>query len=243
MYERHGRWVHQDTAIYSDVECKQLYSLFKSMRGNEVNAVDIAAEQEKLVAEHEVKTLRTCEVLMKQLGQLLFWENLKARYARRTTRLDDLSKVMARNLKLYALIDHIMKVYDLIHKIEVSDLRLNPLFNQFIYSFQEVQKKALIARDLSSFKMLDQKLCQRLIANIKLMAKENQMVADGFQFKGKCMLAEAQKKLKANLMEHNMALQLRKRIFGEQGKLRAEKGEAAPATPANPGAQKILLNL
>ena len=22
MYERHGRWVHKDTTIYSDVECK-----------------------------------------------------------------------------------------------------------------------------------------------------------------------------------------------------------------------------
>lgn len=120
MYERHGRWVHQDTTIYSDVECKQLYSLFKSMRGNEVNAADIVAEQEKLIAEHEVKTFRTCEVLMKQLGQLLFWENLKAKYARRTTGLDDLSKVMARNLKMYALIDQVMKIYDLINKIEVS---------------------------------------------------------------------------------------------------------------------------
>lgn len=31
MYERHGRWMHQDKNIFSDVECKILHSHFKSM--------------------------------------------------------------------------------------------------------------------------------------------------------------------------------------------------------------------
>lgn len=68
MYERHGRWLHQNESIYSDVECKQLYSLFKSMRGNDANAEDIRAEHERLIKEHEAKTFRTTEVIMNQLN-------------------------------------------------------------------------------------------------------------------------------------------------------------------------------
>ena len=80
MYERHGRWHHQDPTIYSDVECKQLYSLFKSMRGNEANKEDIANEQANLIKEHQQKTFHTIEVLMNQLNMQFYWDNVKVKY-------------------------------------------------------------------------------------------------------------------------------------------------------------------
>ena len=76
--------------------------------------------------------------------------------------------------------------------------------------------------------MLDRKLCQRLITAIKLLVKENTMMPVGFQFKGKCMLAEAQKKLKKNQMENNMALQLKKRILEEKAKVNDQGADAKP---------------
>ena len=101
--------------------------------------------------------------------------------------IEDLSRVMARNVRTYSLIDHIMKIYELMDKME------------------DVHQKSLVARELSSFKILDQKLCQRLIALIKGMVKDHPIMPVGFQFKGKCALADAQKKLKKNLMENSMA--------------------------------------
>lgn len=133
MYERHGRWVHQNTDIYSDVQCKQIYSLFKSMRGNEDTAEALEEERRKLVKEHQTKTFRTIEVLMNQLNMQFYWENLKAKYAERKTTLEDLSKVMARSLKMYSLIDHIMKIFHLINKIEVSHQLQSLFVNSFIF--------------------------------------------------------------------------------------------------------------
>ena len=57
---------------------------------------------------------------MKNVGMLYYWENLKERYARKQTTLETLNKVVARSIKFYSLIDHIMKLYELIDKIEVS---------------------------------------------------------------------------------------------------------------------------
>lgn len=62
---------------------------------------------------------------------------------------------------MYSLIDHVMKIFDLIIKIEVScTTKSIDSINQFnltlfILFIQDVQKKALISRDFSSFKMLD----------------------------------------------------------------------------------------
>lgn len=175
------------------------------MIGNEANAADIANEQNKLVEEHRVKTLHTTEVLMNQLNMQLYWDNLKEKYEGKKTTIESLSKVMARNLKLYSIIDQIIKIYDLIGKME------------------EVHRKALIAKDLSSFRLLDQKLCQRLIANIKVLSKDNPIMPTGFQFKGKCMLTEAQKKLRHILIEKKMAMNLKRRIITEKERIRQEK--------------------
>lgn len=110
---------------------------------------------------------------MKNLGMQYFWENLKERYARKTTTLDILNRVMARNIKLYALIDHIMKLFHLIKKIEASI------------------KSAQINQKLASFVMHETRLYERLITNIKMIVKENPIMPVGFFFKGRCILQEA----------------------------------------------------
>lgn len=47
----------------------------------------------------------------------------------------------------------------------------------------------------------------------------------GFLYKGKCMLAEAQKKLRGILMEKKMAMNLKKRILAEQVRIMKERME------------------
>ena len=59
---------------------------------------------------------------MQNLGMQYYWENLKERYSRKQMTVEILKRVMARNIKMYGLIDHIMKLYDLIKKIEVRNL-------------------------------------------------------------------------------------------------------------------------
>ena len=54
--------------------------------------------------------------------------------------------------------------------------------------------------------MHEKRLYERLIANIKVIAKENNYMPVGFQFNGKCILHEAQKKLKASNIEQSMAV-------------------------------------
>lgn len=58
---------------------------------------------------------------MQNLGMQYYWENLKERYSRKQVTVEILKRVMARNIKMYGLIDHIMKLYDLIKKIEVRN--------------------------------------------------------------------------------------------------------------------------
>ena len=53
--------------------------------------------------------------------------------------------------------------------------------------------------------MNEKKLYERLISNIKVIVKEHPYMPIGFNFKGRCMLQEAQKKLKASKMEKSMA--------------------------------------
>jgi len=72
---------------------------------------------------------------MSFLSLHLHWENLRQRYLRRKTTIYDLSKMMARNVKLYTIIDQFMKIFKLIKRIEVSAFILllvigsNILFN------------------------------------------------------------------------------------------------------------------
>ena len=158
---------------------------------------------------------------MKNLGMQYFWENLKERYSRKTTTLDILNRVMARNIKLYALIDHIMKLFHLIKKIEVSLIILYEYANIFVHFpniisinlLQASLKTAQINQKLASYVMHETRLYERLITNIKMIVKENPIMPVGFLFKGRCILQEAQKKLKASKMEQSMAFSLRKRLF------------------------------
>ena len=72
---------------------------------------------------------------MSFLSLHLHWENLRQRYLRRKATIYDLSKMMARNVKLYTIIDQFMKIFKLIKRIEVSAFILllvigsNILFN------------------------------------------------------------------------------------------------------------------
>ena len=43
------KWRLKDPSIFSDTECKQLYSLFKEMRGTESTLKDLKEKQEELV--------------------------------------------------------------------------------------------------------------------------------------------------------------------------------------------------
>lgn len=64
--------------------------------------------------------MKTTEVLMSYLSLHLYWENLKYRYTKKKTTIYSLGKMMARNIKLYAVIDQIMNIFKIIKKIDVS---------------------------------------------------------------------------------------------------------------------------
>lgn len=67
---------------------------------------------------------------MTQMNMMFYWENINYQFKQKVPTLDELSKLMSRCLKLYQLIDSFMKIFDLIHKLEVSNFII-----YFIFSF------------------------------------------------------------------------------------------------------------
>lgn len=66
---------------------------------------------------------------MNLLNMTLYWHNIKEKYMDRELTNYDLCKILARNLRLYALIDQFKKIFELIKKIEVSDFISSDLIN------------------------------------------------------------------------------------------------------------------
>ena len=82
MFEAKGRWKQPlDQNIYSEVECKLLYSNFKSLSTfHDDNRDDFLKEHTKLIKTHRRKTIRTTEVLMDFLGLNEYWESIYQKY-------------------------------------------------------------------------------------------------------------------------------------------------------------------
>lgn len=59
---------------------------------------------------------------MEHLSLNLYWENLKQKYLETETTMYDLSKMMARNIKLYTIVEQIINIYKLIKKTIVSEI-------------------------------------------------------------------------------------------------------------------------
>jgi len=57
---------------------------------------------------------------MTQLNMMFYWENINYQFKQKVPSLDELSKLMSRCLKLYQMIDSFMKIFELIHKLDVS---------------------------------------------------------------------------------------------------------------------------
>ena len=68
--------------------------------------------------------MHTLEVLMNQLNMMYYWEKIRFYFKNISPSLDQLSKLMNRILKLYVLIDNFMKIFKIIEKIEVSNMRI-----------------------------------------------------------------------------------------------------------------------
>ena len=68
--------------------------------------------------------MHTLEVLMNQLNMMYYWEKIRFYFKNISPSLDQLSKLMNRILKLYVLIDNFMKIFKIIEKIEVSNIRI-----------------------------------------------------------------------------------------------------------------------
>ena len=96
------------------------------MRGTDSSLSDMRPKQEELVVQHREKTLYTTEVLMSKLNLTMFWQNYKEKYRDRkdkssvSTNMDELSQMMARNIRLYTIVDQIVKIFGVIKKLEVS---------------------------------------------------------------------------------------------------------------------------
>lgn len=96
---------------------------------NTANNEDFGNNEGKIIInKHKDKTLHTLEILMTQLNMMFYWENINYQFKQKIPTLDELSKLMSRCLKLYQMIDSFMKIFELIHKLEVS-------ISNFIYFF------------------------------------------------------------------------------------------------------------
>lgn len=120
QFLRNGRWKHEDTSVYSEIELQYNLSYINKLINNE--NVDELTKNEMCdtIKEYTVKTMHTLEVLMNQCNMMYYFEKIATKYGGIELNLDQLEKLMSRCLKQYTLIDSFINIFKLIHKKEVS---------------------------------------------------------------------------------------------------------------------------
>jgi len=127
MFKEHGRWKHEDDAIYSEIELKYLYSSLTSMVDeNDPNSAEFEqTEGLAIINKHWVKTVNTLQKLMNTMNMMYYFQKLKILYDEcdkpgKRPSIGLLEKTMNRCFKLYQMIDDFMKIFKLIQVREVS---------------------------------------------------------------------------------------------------------------------------
>mmetsp|Transcript_8523 Transcript_8523/g.13124 ORF Transcript_8523/g.13124 Transcript_8523/m.13124 type:complete len:202 (-) Transcript_8523:47-652(-) len=169
QFLRNGRWMHEDSSIYSEIELKYLFSALQGMLNAENKEEFMKVEGVRIVNKHSKKTLNTLEILLQQLNMMYYWVRLKVYFDEHNPTLEQLAKLMQRCVKLYMMIDTFMKIFMLISKKEDRDAKRKP-----------PQEEDLV-------------LTKRLQVAIKLLLKENTMLPTGFLFKEHCLLERLKK--------------------------------------------------
>lgn len=113
---------------------------------------------------------------------MFVWERLRYQHQGKAPSIEELSRLMSRILKLYTLIDQIMKIFELVQKTE---------------RVQRANKK----EGQDETPKVDTKLAQRMVTGIKLLIKENPILPMSFTFKGKDILRQAQEQIAAHTAE------------------------------------------
>ena len=120
QFLRNGRWKHEDSSVYSEIELQYNLSYINGLVNNE-NVDELTKnEMADIMKEYNIKTMHTLEVLMNQCNMMYYFEKIATKYGGRELTLDQLEKLMSRCLKQYSLIDSFMNIFKLIHKKEVS---------------------------------------------------------------------------------------------------------------------------
>ena len=124
-YQKHGRWVHIDDEIFSELEINYLKATLQHMN-QDANKKEEFRHNEGVIIlrEHWSKTVLTLERLMSQMNLMFFFEKLRASLPRSPSQatIDQLAKMMSRCTKLYAMIDSFMNIFKLIDRYEKMNL-------------------------------------------------------------------------------------------------------------------------
>ena len=120
----HGRWVHSDTQIYSELELKYLSSSLGNMANENNNEEFNLNEGYAIIVKHWSKTIETLQTLMCNMNMMYYFERLKLKFKQFERpgvmpSLIHLGKLMRRCLKLYQMIDSFMNIFKLIKLKEV----------------------------------------------------------------------------------------------------------------------------
>ena len=125
----HGRWVHTDQQIYSEIELKYLISSLSNMANENNNEEFNLNEGYAIIAKHWSKTVDTLQNLMCSMNMMYYFEKLKLKFKQFEKpgiipSLVHLGKLMRRCLKLYQMIDSFMNIFKLIKLKEKIDLQI-----------------------------------------------------------------------------------------------------------------------
>ena len=115
-----------------------------------------------MIDDNTPKTMDTLEYLLKELKLIYVWERLRIKFPddkKLTT--EKLSKLLSRILKLYTLIDQIMKIFNLIQKQEVSIVIPNTSYLLFLYrTFKNPEIKNLMNTSYKQIQNQSNDQCQ-----------------------------------------------------------------------------------
>lgn len=176
QFLKNGRWKHVDPEIYSEIELRYLFSSLQGMLKLE-NSEDFEnSDGVKIATKHSAKTLRTLETLLSQLNMGFYWVKMSVHFDNNDPTLHQLAKLIKRCIKLYMLIDGLMKVFKLIAQKEKLD-KINKRANRMT---DKKEGPATADHDVI--------LCKRLQVAIKTLLKDYSMIPRNFVFKGRNLL-------------------------------------------------------